>query len=36
MRGAVILVQCAGTEVCWLDGLPNDMRFANPRSLNVR
>ena len=36
MRGAIILMQSAGPEVCWLDGLPSKMRFSDPRSLNVR
>ncbi len=36
MRGAVILVERAGAEICWLNGLSNNMRFPDPRPLNVR
>lgn len=36
MCGAVVLMECARTEIGGLDGLADYVRFADPRSLRVR
>lgn len=36
MCSAVILVEGSRAEICWLDGLPDDVCFADPGALRVR
>lgn len=35
MGGAIVVVQRAGTEIGWLDGLTDDVRLTDPRTLHM-